>query len=96
MNKNIVFIISVLEDNTYSILLYYITFFTVDLLTTLYAFRLEKESMKVLVHIFLQRIIYRLIMSYIVIKSILSAIKGARVVWNKLIRIGSVKEEDQI
>jgi poly-beta-1,6 N-acetyl-D-glucosamine synthase len=93
---DIVFIIGVLEDNTYSILLYYITFLTVDLLTTLYAFRLEKESMKVLVHIFLQRIIYRLIMSYIVIKSILSAIKGARVVWNKLIRIGSVKEEDQI
>ena len=67
-----------------------------DFFTSLYAFRLEKENPKPLTSLFLQRILYKQLMTYVVIKSILSAIKGVAVGWNKLKRKGNVTQETSI
>jgi hypothetical protein len=71
----------------------FILFYLLDFLTSLYAFRLEKESPKPLVSLFLQRILYKQLMTYVVIKSIFSAIKGVAVGWGKLKRKGNVTQE---
>jgi cellulose synthase/poly-beta-1,6-N-acetylglucosamine synthase-like glycosyltransferase/spore germination protein YaaH/peptidoglycan/xylan/chitin deacetylase (PgdA/CDA1 family) len=69
---------------------FYILFFLIDLLASLYAFRLEGENPRPLCWLFLQRIVYRQFMTYVVLKSITSALKGVVVGWNKLQRLGSV------
>jgi cellulose synthase/poly-beta-1,6-N-acetylglucosamine synthase-like glycosyltransferase/spore germination protein YaaH/peptidoglycan/xylan/chitin deacetylase (PgdA/CDA1 family)/uncharacterized membrane protein len=71
----------------------FILFYVLDFATSLYAFRLEKESPKPLGSLFLQRILYKQLMTYVVIKSIFSAIKGVTVGWNKLKRKGNVTQE---
>ncbi|MDR6125241.1 cellulose synthase/poly-beta-1,6-N-acetylglucosamine synthase-like glycosyltransferase/spore germination protein YaaH/peptidoglycan/xylan/chitin deacetylase (PgdA/CDA1 family) [Bacillus sp. SLBN-46] len=68
-------------------------FYLLDFFTSLYAFRLEKESPKPLGSLFLQRILYKQLMTYVVVKSIFSAIKGVTVGWNKLKRNGNVTPE---
>lgn len=68
----------------------FVLFYLLDFLTSLYAFRLEKENPKPLMSLFLQRILYKQLMTYVVIKSILSAVKGVTVGWNKLKRKGNV------
>lgn len=74
----------------------FILFYLLDFFTSLYAFRLEKESPKPLASLFLQRILYKQLMTYVVIKSIFSAIKGVTVGWNKLKRKGNVTQETYI
>jgi peptidoglycan-N-acetylglucosamine deacetylase len=71
---------------------FYLLFLFLDLLASLFAFRLEKESMKPLIWLFLQRFIYRQFMTYVVIKSIFSSIRGVSVGWNKLKRTGNVEQ----
>jgi len=71
----------------------FILFYLLDFVTSLYAFRLEKESPKPLGSLFLQRILYKQLMTYVVIKSILSAMMGITVGWNKLQRKGNVTQE---
>ncbi|MEH7506029.1 polysaccharide deacetylase family protein [Neobacillus drentensis] len=74
----------------------FVLFYLLDFGTSLYAFRLEKESPKPLASLFLQRILYKQLMTYVVIKSIFSAIKGVTVGWGKLKRKGNVTQETSI
>ncbi|MDQ0201168.1 cellulose synthase/poly-beta-1,6-N-acetylglucosamine synthase-like glycosyltransferase/spore germination protein YaaH/peptidoglycan/xylan/chitin deacetylase (PgdA/CDA1 family) [Neobacillus ginsengisoli] len=74
----------------------FILFYLLDFVTSLYAFRLENESPKPLGSLFLQRILYKQLMTYVVIKSIFSAIMGVTVGWNKLKRKGNVTQETYI
>ncbi|CAM2787562.1 DUF2062 domain-containing protein [Paenibacillus sediminis] len=87
---DILFIISLFSGHPLKAVVFYGIFFVVDLFTAYYAFRLEKENPKALLGIFLQRIIYRQFMMYVVLKSIYSAVKGVMVGWNKLKRKGNI------
>ena len=91
---DIYFIAGLFGSSALKVTLFYLAFLTTDYIAAIYAFRLEKEDTKVLVWLFLQRIIYRLLMTYIVLKSIFSALKGIQVGWNKLKRVGSVKTQE--
>ncbi len=93
---DILFIIALFSPNPEKAAIVFILFYLLDFLTSLYAFRLEKESPKPLSSLFLQRILYKQLMTYIVIKSILSAVKGVTVGWNKLKRNGNVTKETSI
>lgn len=65
----------------------YLIFSFIDFLISAIAFALEKKENKKLVFlVFIQRIIFRQIMYYISVKTILTALKGATVGWNKLER----------
>ena len=72
--------------------IYYVVFVIVDLLAAIFGFLIEKrESWSLLWWLPLQRFGYRQIMYYVVVRSILTAIRGPSVGWGKLERAGTVK-----
>ena len=72
------------------IVLYYIVFILVDMAGAAMAFAFEKEDHKKLVWLIPQRLIYRQLMYYILLKSISRAIKGELQGWGVLKRTGNV------
>ncbi|MCM3588388.1 polysaccharide deacetylase family protein [Mesobacillus maritimus] len=90
---DLLFIIALFSPNPGKAAIGFMLFYLLDFFASLYAFRLEKESPKPLVSLFLQRILYKQLMTYVVIKSIISAIMGVTVGWNKLKRNGNVTQE---
>jgi len=72
--------------------IYYLVFVVVDLLAAIFGFAIEKrENWSLLLWLPLQRFGYRQIMYYVVVRSILTAIRGPSVGWGKLERAGTVK-----
>ena len=74
------------------IILYYIIFTFVDMAGAALAFAFEKENPWKLIWMLPQRLIYRQLMYYILIKSFNKAIKGELQGWGALRRTGSVKD----
>ncbi|MEO6327300.1 MAG: glycosyltransferase [Ginsengibacter sp.] len=74
------------------ILFYYLIFSVVDIAGAALAFAFEKENHKKLIWMIPQRLIYRQMMYYILLKSFNKAIKGELQGWGVLKRTGSVKE----
>jgi len=73
------------------ILLYYFVFTMVDVMGAALAFAFEKEDYTKLIWLIPQRLIYRQLMYYILIKSFNKAIKGELQGWGALKRTGNVK-----
>lgn len=63
-------------------------FVALQTLTTLYALRLDGESLKPLWAVPLQQFVYRQMMYLVVIQSVISALAGVRLRWHKLHRTG--------
>ena len=74
------------------IVIYYIIFTMVDVAGAALAFAFEKEDYKKLIWMIPQRLVYRQLMYYIIIKSFSKAIKGELQGWGVLKRTGNVKE----
>jgi len=74
------------------IILYYFIFTLVDIAGAALAFAYEKENHIKLIWMLPQRLVYRQMMYYILIKSFNKAIKGELQGWGVLKRTGSVKE----
>lgn len=89
---DILFFLGLISGKGTETVLTYVFFFIIDFAVTCYAFRLEKESLKPLLWLFIQRLVYRQLMTYIVYKSIVSALRGVKVGWNKLNRLGNVTQ----
>lgn len=70
-------------------------FFVVELAAGMIAYRLERERMRSLWWLFLQRFVYRQIMYIVVYRSIVAAIKGRRQGWGKLDRKATVLPEEE-
>lgn len=87
---DIFFVLGLLGSNPGKTLIFYLAFLGVDYAASLFAFWLERENPRPLLWLFLQRIIYRQLMTYVVLKSLVSALKGTAVGWNKLRRLGNV------
>jgi cellulose synthase/poly-beta-1,6-N-acetylglucosamine synthase-like glycosyltransferase/spore germination protein YaaH/peptidoglycan/xylan/chitin deacetylase (PgdA/CDA1 family) len=88
---DILFVLGFLSGNIKKSLLFYGCYLLTDFLICLFAFRLEKLSVKPLIPLFLQRIIYRYLLLWVSWKSLFAALKGTRVSWNKLKRSGNLK-----
>jgi len=73
-----------------SILLYYGIFMLVDIAGAAIAFLFEKESYGKLAWMIPQRLVYRQLMYYILLRSFVKAIKGELQGWGKLKRTGNV------
>jgi cellulose synthase/poly-beta-1,6-N-acetylglucosamine synthase-like glycosyltransferase len=71
------------------ILFYYALFFVAELVGGLVAFSLEHEEKRMLVWLFWQRFIYRQLMYYVIVRSIMRAIGGSATGWGKLERKGT-------
>jgi cellulose synthase/poly-beta-1,6-N-acetylglucosamine synthase-like glycosyltransferase/peptidoglycan/xylan/chitin deacetylase (PgdA/CDA1 family)/spore germination protein YaaH len=82
------------EENQHSIdkmLAYWLIFTAIDLLAAIVAFALERrEKWSLLWLLIPQRIGYRQVMYYVVLKAIAQALRGPRVGWGKLQRTGRV------
>ena len=74
------------------IILYYFIFTLVDMAGAALAFAYEKENAVKLIWMLPQRLIYRQLMYYILLKSFNKAIKGELQGWGALKRTGTVKE----
>lgn len=81
------------SHDVYTMLTYWLVFTAIDLLAATIAFALERrEQWRLLWLLIPQRIGYRQIMYYVVLKAIAQALRGATVGWGKLQRTGRVKE----
>ncbi|MGD8190080.1 DUF2062 domain-containing protein [Brevibacillus ginsengisoli] len=90
---DIFFFLGLFQGNTKKVMIFYGIFLAMDLLSSLYAFSLEKVNPKPLLWLFIQRFVYRQLMTYVIIKSIISAIRGGQVGWGKLKRLGNVEQK---
>jgi cellulose synthase/poly-beta-1,6-N-acetylglucosamine synthase-like glycosyltransferase/spore germination protein YaaH/peptidoglycan/xylan/chitin deacetylase (PgdA/CDA1 family) len=74
------------------IIIYYLIFTLVDVAGAALAFAFEKEDYKKLIWMIPQRLVYRQLMYYIVMKSFNKAIRGEMQGWGVLKRTGNVKD----
>ncbi|MGN6265199.1 MAG: glycosyltransferase [Ginsengibacter sp.] len=74
------------------IILYYLIFTLVDIAGAALAFAYEKENAVKLIWMLPQRLVYRQLMYYILLKSFNKALKGEMQSWGALKRTGTVKE----
>ena len=74
------------------IIFYYLIFSLIDIAGAALAFAFEKEDYKKLIWMIPQRLVYRQLMYYIIIKSFNRAIKGELQGWGVLKRTGNVKQ----
>ncbi len=88
----IAMLIALYAGNWRIVLLFYLAFFVLELLTALLAYGLEGENPKDLVLLFFQRIYFRGLMQYVLAKSIVYALRGRLVGWGKLERSARVLE----
>jgi cellulose synthase/poly-beta-1,6-N-acetylglucosamine synthase-like glycosyltransferase/peptidoglycan/xylan/chitin deacetylase (PgdA/CDA1 family)/spore germination protein YaaH len=78
-------------SNLGQVMFYYALFLAVDWLAAAFAFLLEKrEQWGLLRWLFLQRFCYRQVMYYVMVKSVITALRGALVGWGKLERKATV------
>jgi cellulose synthase/poly-beta-1,6-N-acetylglucosamine synthase-like glycosyltransferase len=76
----------------YLILFMYAFFFTIELIGSAIAFRLDRENPKPLIWLLWQRFLYRQLMYAVLLKSLKTAFSGIRAGWGKLERKGTVVE----
>jgi cellulose synthase/poly-beta-1,6-N-acetylglucosamine synthase-like glycosyltransferase len=77
----------------YLLLLFYALFFAVDLVGAFVALRLDRERLRGLWWLFLQRFVYRQVMYAVLWKSLAQALKGVAAGWGKSERRGTVRTE---
>jgi cellulose synthase/poly-beta-1,6-N-acetylglucosamine synthase-like glycosyltransferase/spore germination protein YaaH/peptidoglycan/xylan/chitin deacetylase (PgdA/CDA1 family) len=83
------------RQNSWMLLGYWALFSAVEVLGAWIAFRLDKEDKKLLGWLLLQRFVYRQLMYYVIVKSLIFAMHGSRVGWGKLERKGTVQQPVQ-
>ncbi len=88
---DLVMLLSLLTGQWFQTLLFYLVFTIVDLLASLLAFSYEKENIKRLLYLIPQRLVYRQLMFWVLMKSILAALRGTLIGWGVLKRTGTVK-----
>jgi hypothetical protein len=80
-----------LFTNPVPVLVYWLGFNALQLLLAVFAFRIDKESLKPLWALPLQQFFYRQLMYLVIIESTVSALSGARARWRHLRRTGDVE-----
>ena len=84
-------IVALFAGNWRIVLVFYLAFFVLELLTGLIAYWLEGEKPWDLALLFFQRIYFRELMYYVVAKSLIYAVRGRVVGWGKLERRATVR-----
>jgi poly-beta-1,6 N-acetyl-D-glucosamine synthase len=82
----------IIQSSISNIILYYFIFTLVDVAGAALAFAFEKEKFHKLIWLLPQRLIYRQLMYYILLKSFSKALKGELQGWGALKRTGNVKK----
>jgi peptidoglycan-N-acetylglucosamine deacetylase len=82
--------------NAPEVILAYFIFFAVDCIISFHAFKYDKQKFTIrsVFYLFVQRIVYRQFLFYVLIKSYLKALKGELASWGILKRTGNVTQEE--
>ncbi|HZO89829.1 MAG TPA: polysaccharide deacetylase family protein [Chthonomonadaceae bacterium] len=72
---------------------FYLLMFAIEFVAALIATRLGRGNPRLLPWLFFQRFVYRQLMYYVVLKSLVAAIRGGAVGWNKFERTGTARIE---
>ena len=80
------------HQNSWMLLCYWAVFSAVEVAGAYLAFKLDKEDKKLLIWLLLQRFVYRQLMYYVIVKSLIFAVRGSLVGWGKLERKGTVQQ----
>jgi cellulose synthase/poly-beta-1,6-N-acetylglucosamine synthase-like glycosyltransferase len=75
----------------WAVLGFWCVFTSLQLLLGWYAFRLDRESPRVLWAMPLQQLVYRQLMYLVVVESVLTAIQGSRLHWRPIARRGEIE-----
>jgi hypothetical protein len=68
----------------------WVGFVVLQLLCTVFAFRLDREPLRPVWVVLTQQIVYRQLMYLVVVQSVVSALAGIRLRWYKLRRTGDL------
>jgi hypothetical protein len=79
--------------NPLGVLAFWAVFTTLQLALGWYAFRLDRESPRVLWSMPLQQFVYRQLMYLVVIESVQTALRGSRLHWRPIARRGGIEVE---
>lgn len=82
---------AVFAGNFMPLMSYYLFMIVVEMAAALIALRMDRGDLRLLPWLFLQRFIYRQLMYYVILKSLVTAIRGSAVGWGKLERTGSAR-----
>jgi hypothetical protein len=84
---------SVLSDNIGQVGIFYFSYFLLDVLISMMAFYFDgqKFTLRIVWNLFLQRIIYRMLLFVVLFRSYRKAIKGELTGWGVLKRTGNVE-----
>lgn len=82
---------SMAHGDVLTLLGYWAVFSTVEIAGAWVAFTLDREDKRLLGWLLLQRFVYRQLMYYVIVKSLVTAVRGSLVGWGKLERRGTVK-----
>lgn len=86
-------LISLFTSSALKIAVFYFAYMIVDCIISGYAFHLDKQrfTLKTIARLFVQRIVYRQFLCYVLIKAYLRAVKGELTSWGVLKRTGNVQ-----
>jgi cellulose synthase/poly-beta-1,6-N-acetylglucosamine synthase-like glycosyltransferase/peptidoglycan/xylan/chitin deacetylase (PgdA/CDA1 family) len=82
---------SVVNGNLSRVAAFYFGMFGIELMAAAVATTMDKSGGRLLPWLFFQKFLYRQLMYYVILKSILSAFRGSAVGWGKLERTGSAR-----
>lgn len=88
---DIAMICSIFTGNFPVFLQYFAAMSALEFAGAFIALRMDRGDMRLLPWLFLQRFVYRQLMYYVILKSIVSAIRGGAVGWGKLERTGKAQ-----
>ena len=80
------------HQNASMLIGYWLLFSAIEMLGAWLAFRLDREDKKLLVWLLFQRFVYRQLMYYVIVKSLVFAVRGSLVGWGKFERKGTVQQ----
>lgn len=93
---DILTVVALFTANAPEVLISYFVFFVVDCIIASIAFRYDgqKFTFKTAAYLFVQRIVYRQFLFYVLIQSYIKALKGELASWGVLKRTGNVQQID--
>jgi cellulose synthase/poly-beta-1,6-N-acetylglucosamine synthase-like glycosyltransferase/peptidoglycan/xylan/chitin deacetylase (PgdA/CDA1 family)/spore germination protein YaaH len=74
---------------------FFLAMLSIELVAAFIALRMDRGNMGLLPYLVLQRFVYRQLMYYVVLKSLITAMRGSAVGWNKLDRTGAARIDAQ-
>jgi poly-beta-1,6 N-acetyl-D-glucosamine synthase len=92
---DIAMVASIFAGNYGLFFAYFTGFSALELAGATIALRMDRGDMRLLPWLILQRFVYRQLMYYVILKSIVAAIRGSAVGWNKLERTGTAQIESK-